>query len=250
MTARSSFGVQAFARAYTLALSKLPPADASGAREFAGLVRGVMDELQLHQRYAEKWGVDMSTVVPVATTQAYVDFLGKVASEADVVACAAAMVPCMRLYAHLGQRLAQADTSPPGQPAAGPCKRRTSSLRVACEGHARGMRVACEWHASGLRIPCEWQVTAQRCNISTTQHTHRGELARPDQEWIDTYNDPDFEALAASLEQLLDRYAGRLDGGYQGRYEEIRRLYVTAMELELAFFAAWAPAEASTKLEL
>mgnify|MGYP006114799823 CR=1 FL=1 len=56
-------------------------------------------------RYAAKWGVDMSAVTPAPTCSAYVDFLQHVASTMDVAACAAAMVPCMRLYAHLGQRL-------------------------------------------------------------------------------------------------------------------------------------------------
>jgi hydroxymethylpyrimidine kinase/phosphomethylpyrimidine kinase len=114
--AQDKFFLDVFARAYTLALAKLPPTDAAGAMELAGLVRGVVDELKMHGSYAAKWGVDMSTVVPVAATQAYVDFLNEVASASDVVACAAAMVPCMRLYAYLGQTLASSSSS-----SAGPC---------------------------------------------------------------------------------------------------------------------------------
>ena len=58
-------------------------------------------------RYAAKWGVDMSRVTPSPACSAYVDFLSDVAASAStsVAACAAAMVPCMRLYAHLGQQL-------------------------------------------------------------------------------------------------------------------------------------------------
>jgi thiaminase/transcriptional activator TenA len=52
-------------------------------------------------------------------------------------------------------------------------------------------------------------------------------------EWVTAYADPDFETLAATLEELLDRYA---DGG-----AVVARAYRRAMELELAFFAsAWA----------
>jgi thiaminase/transcriptional activator TenA len=103
---QDKFFLEAFARAYTLALTKLPAADVAGVREFASLVRGVVDELRLHAGYATRWDVDMSAVVPVAATQGYVDFLNEVASSSDVVACAAAMVPCMRLYAFLGQVIA------------------------------------------------------------------------------------------------------------------------------------------------
>ena len=53
------------------------------------------------------------------------------------------------------------------------------------------------------------------------------------------YADPGFEELAATLEALLDRYAA---GAEAPRVAELRRLYVTAMELELDFFEAWAPA--------
>jgi len=180
--AQDKFFLEAFAKAYTLALTKLPREDATGAREFADLVRGVMDELKLHAGYAAKWGVDMSTVVPVAATQAYVDFLNDVANTKDVVACAAAMVPCMRLYSFLGESL-----------------------------------------------------VAQRGT------------AGPYAEWIDTYSDPGFGELATTLEALLDRYASRLEGGYEKRMDEIRQLYVRAMELELAFFSAWDPKQ---KVEL
>jgi thiaminase/transcriptional activator TenA len=51
-------------------------------------------------------------------------------------------------------------------------------------------------------------------------------------EWVDTYADPGFEELAATLEALLDRLAGDTPA--------VRRAYRRAMELELGFFdAAW-----------
>ena len=50
--------------------------------------------------------------------------------------------------------------------------------------------------------------------------------------WIRTYAAPDFEALAARLETLLDRYADDSP--------EVRAAYVRALWLEHAFFeAAW-----------
>jgi thiaminase/transcriptional activator TenA len=50
------------------------------------------------------------------------------------------------------------------------------------------------------------------------------------QEWIKTYADPGFEALAAQLEALLDRHATAS--------ETVRANYRRAMELEYGFFDA------------
>jgi thiaminase/transcriptional activator TenA len=55
-------------------------------------------------------------------------------------------------------------------------------------------------------------------------------VAEPYREWVDTYADPAFEELAATLERLLDRYA--TDG------PAVRAAYRRAMDLELAFFTA------------
>jgi len=49
-------------------------------------------------------------------------------------------------------------------------------------------------------------------------------------EWISTYSDPGFEALAVRLEELLERHAG------EG--ETVRANYRRAMELEYGFFDA------------
>ena len=49
-------------------------------------------------------------------------------------------------------------------------------------------------------------------------------------EWVKTYADPGFEALAAQLEALLDLHAEDS--------ETVRANYRRAMELELGFFAA------------
>jgi thiaminase (transcriptional activator TenA) len=52
----------------------------------------------------------------------------------------------------------------------------------------------------------------------------------PYAEWVETYSASDFEALAATLERLLDRYAERNPA--------VRAAYRRAMRLELAFFEA------------
>jgi len=50
--------------------------------------------------------------------------------------------------------------------------------------------------------------------------------------WVRTYAAPEFEALAARLEALLDRYG--VDS------EDLRSTYRRALSLELAFFeSAW-----------
>ena len=70
---------------------------------FYELIGGVLEELKLHNRYAARWGVDLSNVTPSEATLAYTDFLQHAARSASVGEICAAMTPCMRLYAFLGQ---------------------------------------------------------------------------------------------------------------------------------------------------
>ncbi len=100
--AQDAFFLDAFARAYALALAKSP--DREGLSTFKTLLDGVFNELQLHQGYASKWGIDLDPK-PNAATRAYVDFLLSVATLEPVGHICAAMAPCMRLYAFLGQEL-------------------------------------------------------------------------------------------------------------------------------------------------
>ncbi|MGI9658570.1 MAG: TenA family protein, partial [Gaiellaceae bacterium] len=100
--AQDAFFLDAFARAYALCASRAP--DAEAERVFEELRTAVEDELQLHHSYAERWGVDLA-VEPAAATRAYTEFLLDVASREPVGHVAAAMAPCMRLYAWLGQEL-------------------------------------------------------------------------------------------------------------------------------------------------
>ncbi len=162
--AQDAFFLESFARAYALALAHSP--DRSGLRDFAGLLAGVLEELELHSGYADRWGVDLGEVTPGDATLAYTQFLLATAALGSVGEACAAMTPCMRLYAFLGQSLAE-------------------------EGYDDN---------------------------------------NPYAEWIETYADPEFEALAATLEGLLDRYAEDTPA--------VRESYRRAMALELGFFEA------------
>lgn len=101
---QDAFFLEAFARAYSVAAAKAP--DWPGFSVFHTLAAGVLDELQLHQGYAKTWGVDLSAVQPGPATRRYTDFLLATAWSQPVGLTAAAMSPCMRLYAFLGQSLA------------------------------------------------------------------------------------------------------------------------------------------------
>ena len=101
--AQDAYFLDAFARAYALALAKSP--DREGTEVFKDLLVGVFEELALHRSYAERWGISLEPE-PLASTRAYTDLLLRTASLEPVGHTAAAMSPCMRLYAWLGQQLA------------------------------------------------------------------------------------------------------------------------------------------------
>lgn len=166
--AQDAYFLESFARAYALAIAHSP--DRNSLVAFSELLQGVLEELQLHAGYASRWGINLSTTTPLPATSAYTDFLLTTARRGDAGLITAAMTPCLRLYAWLGQQL----RAQVGQP-----------------GHAYA-------------------------------------------EWIDTYADPAFEALAARLETLLNRLAQPTSA--------VEQTYRRAMELELAFFDAHDPA--------
>lgn len=101
---QDAFFLEAFARAYSVAAAKAP--DWQGFNTFHMLAGGVLAELNLHQSYAESWNVDITTVQPGTATRQYTDFLMATAWSQPVGVTAAAMSPCMRLYAYIGQQLA------------------------------------------------------------------------------------------------------------------------------------------------
>lgn len=80
---------------------------------FHDLVGGVLEELELHAGYAESLGIDLARVEPRPATSAYTDFLRRTAWSAEPAEIVAAMTPCLRLYAFLGQNLAPARANNP-----------------------------------------------------------------------------------------------------------------------------------------
>jgi thiaminase/transcriptional activator TenA len=101
---QDAFFLEAFARAYALALAASPDTDTVLA--FADLIGGVRDELTLHSGYAELWGFEPWAAEPAPATLAYTDFLLATAATRALGPICAAMTPCMRLYAYLGESLA------------------------------------------------------------------------------------------------------------------------------------------------
>jgi thiaminase/transcriptional activator TenA len=160
--AQDAYFLEAFARGYGFCLANSETRE--DIESFADLIAGVRQELGLHASYAARWDVALQGVVPVPATTSYVEFLLQVARRGRLGETVAAMTPCMRLYAFLGQSLA-------------------------------GGRYATRYA-----------------------------------DWIRTYADPGFEALAARLEGLLDRHASDTPA--------VRGNYRRAMELEFDFFDA------------
>ncbi|MHC4224009.1 MAG: TenA family protein, partial [Planctomycetota bacterium] len=138
--AQDSFFLESFLRAYALSAARC--GDPGHARTLHGLMDGVLEELKLHASYAGSLGIDLDSVRPHPAAKAYTDFLRRSAWHDGLDVTLAAMSPCMRLYAWIGQRLAP-------------------YLRA--------------------------------------EH--------PYTDWIRTYSSDDFEALAESLEKLLDAVA-------------------------------------------
>jgi thiaminase/transcriptional activator TenA len=102
--AQDAFFLRAFLKAYALAVAKCD--DFDRARIFHELMAGVFDELELHESYSATLGIDLDEVEPYAATKAYTNFLFRVSWHGSLAEIIAAMVPCMRLYQHLGHELA------------------------------------------------------------------------------------------------------------------------------------------------
>jgi thiaminase/transcriptional activator TenA len=110
--AQDAYFLEAFARGYGMALSVAP--DREGLHEFASLLAGVTSELKLHASYAKRWDVDLENVSPSPATLAYTEFLAATSSACAVAEICAAMTPCMRLYAWLGQVLGRSSLKTAG----------------------------------------------------------------------------------------------------------------------------------------
>jgi thiaminase/transcriptional activator TenA len=101
---QDAFFLDAFARAYSVAAARAPTN--RDLVELHGLAAGAIEELRLHDGYALELGIDLATVIPAPATRRYADFLLATAWSTDVGRVGAAMAPCMRLYAYLGNELA------------------------------------------------------------------------------------------------------------------------------------------------
>jgi thiaminase/transcriptional activator TenA len=107
--AQDAFFLKAFLRAYALSAAK---SERLGhVARFRDYMGGVLEELELHARYAANLGIDLDSTSPLPATRAYTDFLLHTAWSASVGEIVAAMTPCMRLYAWLGQALAPRNRS-------------------------------------------------------------------------------------------------------------------------------------------
>lgn len=102
---QDAFFLEAFARAYSIAAAKAPDWESFGT--FHDLATGVLQELKLHQGYAALWGIQLEHVRLGVATRRYTDFLLATAWSQTIGITIVAMLPCMKLYAFLGQKLAQ-----------------------------------------------------------------------------------------------------------------------------------------------
>jgi thiaminase/transcriptional activator TenA len=110
--AQDAFFLRSFLSAYCLAAAKCA-GEPGRVGVFHELVGGVLEELELHSGYAASLGIDLEKVEPRPATAAYTDFLERTAWTAEPAEIVAAMTPCMRLYAFLGQSLAPAEPDNP-----------------------------------------------------------------------------------------------------------------------------------------
>ena len=101
--AQDSFFLEAFARAYGMAIAKSP--DKVSITILSKMLSGVIEELKLHDSYSKEWNVDLKNYSINSTTKAYTDFLGKITISGSMAEIISAMTPCMRLYSWLGQSL-------------------------------------------------------------------------------------------------------------------------------------------------
>ncbi|MFK7742082.1 MAG: bifunctional hydroxymethylpyrimidine kinase/phosphomethylpyrimidine kinase [Planctomycetota bacterium] len=109
--AQDAFFLRAFGEAYELAGKAAVDSaddaaeDADGRALYQRLREGIDEELQLHRAMAQRLDIDLETVQPTAATLGYTDFLLATAARRPEPCIAAAMLPCLRLYAWLGQQL-------------------------------------------------------------------------------------------------------------------------------------------------
>jgi len=101
--AQDAFFLRSFLRAYAIAAAKSE--SLIHVMAYHELMGGVLDELRLHANYATDLGINLEKIEPYEETLSYTEFLKTTAWEKEINEITAAMVPCMKLYAWLGQQL-------------------------------------------------------------------------------------------------------------------------------------------------
>ena len=91
------------AQVYALALAR--SSDLEALALYSELIGGVQEELNLHRVYTAELAIDLGGVVPNPACRAYTDFLLRTAWHNSLGETLAAITPCMRLYAFLGEVL-------------------------------------------------------------------------------------------------------------------------------------------------
>jgi thiaminase (transcriptional activator TenA) len=97
-----------YARLLALAAARSP--DLATMTRFANLLEETVEgEMELHRGYAAEFGIsseELERARAAPATQAYSDFLLRVATSGDFCELAAALLPCMWAFSEIGQRLA------------------------------------------------------------------------------------------------------------------------------------------------
>ena len=101
--AQDYFFLESFARAYGLAVSKSK--NKKTIKILSGLLSGVSEELILHETYANKWDIYLTTNSIEHATKKYTDFLEEVSLNLSLIEILCTMTPCMRLYSWIGKNL-------------------------------------------------------------------------------------------------------------------------------------------------
>ena len=97
------FFLHAFHKAYMQGSRRSNNEETKAA--FLALAQGVLEELKLHASYSIELGINLQSIEPYSATTKYINFLAQISEEGNLVELVASMVPCMRLYAWLGQSI-------------------------------------------------------------------------------------------------------------------------------------------------
>jgi len=74
---------------------------------------GVSEELNLHEKYAKDWEIDLNQNSIKEATKNYTDFLEEVSTKKSCIEILTAMSPCMRLYSWIGKTIANEEKNNP-----------------------------------------------------------------------------------------------------------------------------------------